>query len=63
MVPYNRENIGYTEFNCTVAGLFDKTYGKMPEKQSEAQIIMEYEFYMQLLAQSTIFNKTIVNDD
>lgn len=27
--------MGYTVFECTVVGLFDKTYGKMPEDDSD----------------------------
>ena len=53
--------MAYTVFECTVVGLFDKTYGKMPETDSEQQILMEYEFYTDMLANTTSFNETAVN--
>ena len=42
--------------------MLDKTYGKMPDDESSTQIIMEYQSYIQLLANATTFNQTMVND-
>ena len=41
--------------------MLDKTYGKMPEEWSEKQIFMEFEYYLDLLADSTTFNETLVD--
>ncbi len=55
------QNIAYTEFDCTVVGLYDKSYGKFQKRYLNRYIIMEYEYYLKLFADSTVFNETIVN--
>ena len=54
-------SVAYTVFECKVVGLFPKTYGKMPDSDSDKQIMMEYEFYTDMLANSTSFNETAVD--
>ena len=57
------QTIGYTDFECTVVAMIDKTYGKMPDKGSDLQVIMEFESYISLLANSTTFNETMVDTE
>ena len=42
--------------------MIGETYGKMPDAGAENQIIMEYEHYMNLFAQSTTFDKKHVDE-
>ena len=46
---YNGE-LAKTEFECTVKGKFKETYGKMPTEDFQKQIVMEYEYYTDLIA-------------
>ena len=48
--------MGYTEITCTVKDVLSKTYGKMPDSLASRQIIMEYEYFMDTLANSTVFD-------
>ena len=45
-----------TAIKCTVVGTFSETYGKMPDHASDRQIIMEFEYFMDTVAQSTEFS-------
>ena len=47
---------GYTEITCTVKDVLSKTYGKMPDSDASKQIIMEYEYFMDTLANTTDFD-------
>ena len=38
-----------------------KTYGKMPDSDASKQIIMEYEYFMDTLANTTVFNEKCVD--
>ena len=49
-----------TEFTCTVVGLFSKSLGKMPDTGKDDQIIMEYEFFTDMLANTTTFRNRVV---
>ena len=40
----------------------DDTYGKMPEKNANMQIVMEYKYYTDMLAKTTKFNEDQVTD-
>jgi hypothetical protein len=57
----DHETIGYTNFKCTIAGVIDKTYNKMPLEDMESQVIMEYDSYLQVLGDNTVFNETYVD--
>ena len=59
----SHQTIGYTDFECTVVAMIDKTYGKMPESGSGLQVIMEFESYISLFANSTTFNETMVDSE
>ena len=43
--------------------LFTQTYGKMPENGARKQIIMEYEYFMDIMANNTRFNETVVSKE
>ena len=53
--------MGYTEITCTVKDVLSKTYGKMPDSLASKQIIMEYEYFMDTLANSTVFDPQCVD--
>lgn len=65
-LPFHEDNrkkfgyLGFTTFECTVKDLFSQTYGKMPEDGSKNQIIMEYEYFMDIIANNTRFNETVI---
>ena len=66
-IPYYEERwkkngsyLAYTTIQCTVKDLFTQTYGKMPENGARKQIIMEYEYFMDIMANNTRFNETVV---
>ena len=52
-----------TEFECTVKDLVAETYGKMPDASSTKQIMMEYEYYTDLIARSTTFNELLIDKE
>ena len=52
-----------TYFSCTVKDFISKTYGKMPDKGANKQIIMEYEYYMDIFSKSTTFNPDFVDEE
>jgi len=52
-----------TSFKCTVRDMISDTYGKMPEAGAKSQIIMEYEHYMDIFAESTTFNQELVDPE
>ena len=60
-VYYTYGDPHYTEFSCKIKATFDKTYGKMPVADSELQIIMEYEYYAALMAESTTFDDRYIS--
>jgi hypothetical protein len=43
--------------------MVSKTYGKMPDTDSKKQILMEYEYFTDLFAESTTFNATLVDEE
>ena len=49
-----------TYFGCTVKAFISETYGKMPDSQAKDQIIMEYEYYMDIFAKSTSFDPNFI---
>ena len=67
-LPYYEDNwrkfgyMGFTTFQCTVKDLFSQTYGKMPDNGSKKQIIMEFEYFMDMIANNTRFNETVVSE-
>ena len=52
-----------TEFQCTVKDLVTETHGKMPDENSQNQIVMEFEYYTDLIAQSTTFDEALVGKE
>ena len=38
--------------------MLDKTYGKMPDINANAQIFMEYKYYTHMFANTTTWNET-----
>ena len=52
-----------TEIECTVKDLVAETYGKMPDASSTKQIMMEYEYYTDLIARSTTFNELLIDKE
>ena len=57
----NMEFMGYTTITCTVKDVLSKTYGKMPDLDASKQIIMEYEYLMDTLANTTVFDPKCVD--
>ena len=47
---------GVSQINCTVKDVLSETYGKMPDSDAEKQIIMEYEYFTDTLANTTTFD-------
>lgn len=53
---------GRTTINCNVKDLFSKTYGKMPESMADQQIILEFEYFISTIAQTTEFDPAVVDE-
>lgn len=53
---------GITQFNCTVKGVAAKTYGKFRDSDAQKQIVMEYEYFLDTLANTTTFNSTFIKE-
>ena len=51
-----------TTIKCTVMGTFSETYGKMPDDGSDRQIILEFENFMDTIAQSSEFSPICIKD-
>ena len=52
-----------TTFGCKVKAMISETYGKMPDAGARNQIVMEYEYYMDIFAKSTTFDSAFVEED
>ena len=47
---------GVSKITCTVKDLLSETYGKMPDQDAEKQILMEYQYFTDTLANTTVFD-------
>ena len=54
---------GITTITCTVKDMVKKTYGKMPDKDANKQIILEYQYFTDTLANTTAFNSTHIDEE
>ena len=49
-LPEGTDLIGNSKIECVVTQMLDRTYGKMPDAGADSQIIMEYKYYTDTLA-------------
>ena len=52
-----------TYFSCTVKAMISDTYGKMPLSNAKNQIIMEFEYFMDIFIESTTFNPDYIDEE